>query len=204
MNIRGGYMRYFKWFLLIILVVTILLTGCLGTPSIELISSSAEIRDDRSRGIGIMSGERKGEVIYTTSLSYDFVLKNTGNRVLGGVKRPNKTTFGFDDGIKASIEPNEKLLAIVKEVMGCNIFEEEDRMQNHLGIGTASTPVLAPGMESKFTFDFVLGATEENPEIRLVPSQEQLDKLERNSMEATLVIHIEDNEIARFDLAQLN
>ncbi|MCO5387547.1 MAG: hypothetical protein NHB14_19240 [Desulfosporosinus sp.] len=103
-----------------------------------------------------------------------------------------------------SIEPKGKLLAIVKEVIGCNIFEEEDRRQNHVGIGTMGTPVLAPGVESKFTFDFVLGAAEENPEIRLVPSKEQLDKLERNAMEATLVIHIEDKEIARFDLAQLN
>ncbi|WP_298197290.1 hypothetical protein, partial [Desulfosporosinus sp.] len=53
---------------------------------------------------------------------------------------------------------------IVFEIDSCNIFEEEDRRQNHVGIGTMGTPVLAPGVESKFTFDFVLGAAEENPE----------------------------------------
>lgn len=195
-------MKNYLWFLIrIFLVIIILLMGSLGKSSLELISSSAEIRDDRSGAIGIMTGKRKGEFVNTISLSYSFVLRNSGSITLGGAEKPD-IKFGFDDGIKVSIEPNEKLLAVVKEVMGFNIFEEEERMKNHLGNGTTSAPFLEPGMEVNYTFDFVLGAIEENPEIRAVPSQEQLDKLERNSMEATLVIQIEDTEIARFDLSQ--
>jgi hypothetical protein len=84
--------------------------------------------------------------------------------------------------------------------MGFNIHNEKEGEQAYLGIGKTSSPVIEPNQERKYTFDFDLGALEENPEIRLVPSQEQLDKLVKNAMEATLVISIDDKEVARFDL----
>jgi hypothetical protein len=181
-------------------MVLILLSGCSSKPSIELISSSVEIRDDRSGGIGITSGEKKGEIIQPISLSYDFVLKNIGRKTIGGIEKLNSETYEYDDGIKVYIEPNENLQAVTKEVMGFNIYNEKEREQAYLGIGKTSSPVIEPNQERKYTFDFDLGALEENPEIRLVPSQEQLDKLVKNAMEATLVISIDGKEVARFDL----
>jgi uncharacterized protein YcfL len=60
-------------FLTSIFIVLILLSGCSSKPSLELISSSVEIRDDKSGGIGITSGEQEGEIIQPISLSYNFV-----------------------------------------------------------------------------------------------------------------------------------
>jgi hypothetical protein len=181
-----------------------MLTGCSTKPSLELISSSAEIRNDRSGVIEIMTGEREGEYVHPISLSYDFTIKNSGSKTLGGAEKFDKLTYTFEDGLEVYIEPNEKLEAISREVMGFNIFDEKERMENHLGLGIRSTPVIEAGKEGIYTFDFDLGATEENPEIRIAPSGEQLDKLVRNSMEANLVICIEDKEIARFNLAESN
>ncbi|MFJ5624859.1 hypothetical protein ACIQD3_19530 [Peribacillus loiseleuriae] len=191
-------------FLTSVFMILILFSGCSSNPSIELISSSAEIRDDRSWGTGITSGEKKGEIIHPISLSYDFVLKNTGRKTIGGTEKPNNETYEYEDGIKVYIEPNENLQAVTKEVMGFNIYNEKEREQAHLGIGKTSSPVIEPNQEGIYTFDFELGALEENPEISLVPSQEQLDKLVKSALEATLVIYIEDKQIARFDLNNSN
>ncbi|WP_254119094.1 hypothetical protein [Bacillus sp. FJAT-29790] len=147
-----------------------------------------------------MSGDKEGEYIYPISLSYDFVLKNTSKKTLGGAKKPNNQTFEYDDGIKLSIEPNEKLQTVTKEVMGFNIYNNEEGTQARLGMGKTFIAVLEPNQEGEYTFDFILGAREENPELSLAPSQEQLDKLLKNSLEAALVIYIEGKEIARFDL----
>ncbi len=185
-------------------IVLMLLSGCASKPSVELISSSVEIRDDRSGGIGITSGEKEGEIIESISLSYDFVLKNTGKKVLGGVEKINSQTFEYNDGIKVYIEPNEKLKEVTSEVMGFNIYNEEERQQARLGMGITGTPVLEQNQEGEYTLDFVLGSLEENPEISIAPSPEQLDKLKRNSLDATVIIHIEDEEIARFDLKNSN
>ncbi|WP_404451805.1 hypothetical protein LG329_15895 [Virgibacillus necropolis] len=183
-----------------IIIILILVSGCSSKPSLELISSSAEIRDDRSGGIGITSGEREGQIIKPISLSYNFVIKNTGKDTIGGTEELNSLTFEYEDGIKLSIEPNEKLKAVTKEVVGFKIYKEGGRQQANLGVGKTSIPVLQPNQDGEYTIDFVLGALEENPEIRLAPSQAQLDKLEKNAMEATLVIYSGDKEIARIDL----
>lgn len=185
-------------------IVLMMLSGCASKPTVELISSSVEIRDDRSGGIGITSGEKEGEIIEPISLSYDFVLKNTGNKALGGMEKINSQTFEYNDGIKVYIEPNEKLKDVTLEVMGFNIYDEKERQQAGLGMGITGTPVLEQNQEGKYTLDFVLGALEENPEIRIAPSSELLDKLKRNSLDALVIIHIADEEIARFDLKNPN
>ncbi|WP_318508770.1 hypothetical protein [Bacillus sp. T3] len=189
-----------------IFIILLLLSGCSSKPSLELVSASVEIRDDRSGGIGITSGEKEGEVIKPISLSYDFVLKNTSKKTLGKAEKPNKQTYEYDDGIKVYIEPNEKLKAISKEIMGVNIFsfDEEGRQIAELGIGKTGVPIIEPNQEGKYTFDLILGANEENPELRVVPSSEQLEKLKQNAMDATLIVTIEDEEIARFDLSKSN
>ncbi|WP_227940278.1 hypothetical protein [Alkalihalobacillus deserti] len=51
------------------------------------------------------------------------------------------------------------------------------------------------------TFDFNLGALKENPDMRLTPTQDQLDEIIKNAMEITLVIYAEEEEIARYDLS---
>jgi hypothetical protein len=128
------------------------------------------------------------------------VLKNTGSKTLGGAENPNSETFEFDDGIKVYIEPNETLQAVTKEGIGFNIFNEEGREQARLGMGKTSIPVLEPNQEGEYTFDFELGALEGNSEISLAPAQVQLDELVKNALEATVVIYVENEEIARFDL----
>lgn len=163
-----------------------------------------EIRDDKVGEIGITSGEKEGELIKPISLSYEFVLRNSGKNTLGGIAKPNNETYEFDDGIKLVLEPNEKLTTVIKEIAGFNIYNEEGREEARLGLGKTSTPVLEPNQEGKYTLDFVLGAIEENPEIRIAPPQEQLDELIKNAMEATLVIYIEEEEIARFDIVDSN
>lgn len=186
----------------------LLLSGCSSKPSLELVSSTVDIRNDEERlgGIGITSGEKSGEIIVPTALSYDFVLKNTGKKTLGSAENPNKQTFEYDDGIKVHIEPNEKLKAVSEEIMGVNIFsfDEEGRQIAELGTGKTGVPIIEPNQEGKYTFDFILGANEENPEIRVVPSAEQLEKLKENAMEASLIVSIEGEEIARFDLSNSN
>jgi hypothetical protein len=187
-----------------IFIILILLAGCSSKPSLEIVSSTVDIMDNRSGEIGITSGEKQVEFIKPISLSYDFIIKNTGKKTLGGTEKPNGETYEFDDGIKLAIEPNEKLTSVIKEIVGFNIYNDEDRNKARLGFGKTGTPVLDPNQEGKYSLDFVLGASEENPELRIAPPKEQLDKLVKNAMEATLVIYIEEEEIARFDLSNSN
>lgn len=189
-----------------VLIVLILLSGCSSKPSLELISSSVEIRDDRSGGVGITSGERQGEIIQPISLSYDFVLKNTGKKTLGKGEKLNEQTFDYDDGIRVVIEPHEQLIEVSKEVIGFNLYSDKERQEGgvDLGTGKRGIVVLEPNQEGEYSFDFDLGALKENPVMPTVPSPEQLDKLKRSAMDATLIISIEDEEIARFDLNNSN
>lgn len=179
-------------------IILLLLTGCSSKPSLELISSTVEIKEDQSEGNGITSAEKNNEFIQPLSLSYHFILKNTGKKALGKMEKINNETFEFDDGIKVYIVPSEKLAAVSKEVMGFIIFDEE----NNAGIGKTSMPVLEPNQEGEYTLNFYLGALEEYPEIMLAPSAEQLDKLKKIAMDATLIVVIENEEIARFDLSK--
>ncbi|TMU87255.1 hypothetical protein FGG79_03755 [Bacillus sp. BHET2] len=186
----------------VIFTILILLSGCSGKQPLELVRSSVEISDDRSGGIGITSGEKEGEYIQPITLSYQFVLKNIGEEILGGNEKLNNETFEYEDGIKVYIEPNEKLREISKDVMGFNIYSESERKEAKMGSGKQSIPILQPNQEGEYYLDFDLGASEENPEIRLAPPQEQLDRLMTYAQEASLVIYIENEEIARFDLSQ--
>jgi hypothetical protein len=84
--------------------------------------------------------------------------------------------------------------------MGFNIYNEEEREAAKMGMGKQTIPVLETNQEGEYNLDFDLGALEENPEIRLAPSEAQLDRLVKYAQEASLVIYIEDKEIARFGL----
>ena len=81
--------------------------------------------------------------------------------------------------------------------MGINIYDEE----GHIGLGRSILAILEPNQEGTYTFDFTLGALEENPDLKLAPSSEQLEKLKDHAMDAFLIVSIEGEEIARFDLS---
>lgn len=177
--------------LLSIFAVLLLLSGCSIKPSLELISSSAEINDDGS--IHINDGEKESKYVDCTQLSYHFVLKNTSIKTIGKTKNE-----AYEDKVNVVIEPNKGLQAVSEEVLGSNLFTEGGIS----GWGSTSSPVIKPNQEGEYTFDFNLGALEKNPAISLAPSQEQLGKLLESSMDATLVVYIGDKEIARFDLSK--
>ena len=164
-------------FVISVFSVLLLLSGCSSKPSLDLVSSKVELRNDEERlgGVGITSGEKKGEIIVPIALSYDFVLKNTGKKSLGETKKLNEQNYEFDDGIKVSIEPNEKLKAVSEEVMGINIYDEE----GHIGLGRSILAVLEPNQEGTYTFDYILGALEKNPDLKLAPSSEVIRTVER-------------------------
>ncbi|WP_179295461.1 hypothetical protein [Bacillus sp. FJAT-45350] len=71
-------------------------------------------------------------------------------------------------------------------------------------MGKTGLPILEPYQEGKYTLDFTLGALEENPDVRLAPTPEQLEKLKEHAMDASLIVSIEGEEIARFDLSNSN
>lgn len=183
-----------------IFITLLVLSGCSSEPSVELVNATVEITDDRMGEIVITSGEEKGEVIAPMSLSYTFVFENIGKKLLGGIKEPDSKSYDYDDELKIYIEPHENLLVTTKEVMGLDIYNEEERKESGLGMGKTSIPILEPNQEGEYTLDFTLGAKQENVEMMVAPPRDQLDKLARNAMDATLVIHIKDVEIARFDL----
>ncbi len=177
-----------------LILVTLLLTGCSDKTrtersAIELVSSYVEIRDDGYDDFEKLTGTQ------LVSLNYFFVLKNNSDETLGGMEKLNRRMFRFDDGLELTIEPNNKLKKVLSEVLGVDDFRD-------YGFGRSGMPNIEPGMEEEYIFDIVLGATNENPEIQLVPPQEHLDMLVRHSMEAVLIVSIEGEEIAIFDLSK--
>ncbi len=184
-------MRFIVPSLACLVLVTILLTGCSSettaeNSAIELVSSFAEIRE---RDIRIPVGELEGEIYQEVSLNYKFVLKNISNETLG--------VFHLEDGLDLSIEPNDKLKKILKEVL------DNDDLKG-IGFGRyGGMPKIEPGNEEEYNLFFKLGYNKENPfKIQIAPPKKQLDRLERNAMEATLVVSIEGKEIEKFDLSK--
>ncbi|WP_428911831.1 hypothetical protein [Niallia sp. Krafla_26] len=186
-----------------IFIILLLLSGCSSNPSLELIDATVEI-SNRSTGISVSTGDKQGEIIQPISLSYHFVLKNTGKKTLGGMENINNDTFEVDDGINVYIEPNQLLKSVSEEIIGFNIYDEAELKKANLSVGKTSIPVIEPNQEGEYTFDLDLGAVEENSEIRVAPSSQQLDRLKKNAIDAALIVTIEDEEVARFDLSNLN
>lgn len=174
-----------------ILFVVLLLAGCSNNPSVEIISATVEIEKNN-----LVEDSDELEFV---NLHYNFVLKNVGRKDLGGDKRLNDATYDYDDGIKIYIEPSEKLKAISEELIGINIYDKE----KNYGTGHTGLPVLKPNQEGEFSLDFVLGALKDNEQLKAAPSSEQLEKLKENAMDATLMVMVEDETIAQFDLNNL-
>jgi uncharacterized protein YceK len=178
-----------------IFLALVLLSGCSSKPSIELLSSSVQISDDRAGGI-VTHKDNQEKTIKPLSLSYTFTLKNTGNSV-GSASKINNN-FEYVNGIKATIVPNEKLTVVSNEVLGFNLYGQEKT----LGLGKTASPILGKNQQAEYTFDYLLGAKEDYPEIKSAPSEENLNKLLINALDAILIVSIEEKEIARFDLSK--
>lgn len=188
-------MRYLFFFVTILVIVS----GCGSNQSLELISASAALNNDEERlgSIGITTGERKGESIVPIALSYDIVLKNTSNKQLGNMEKINREAFKYDDGIEVYLEPSASLKEMSIEIIGVNIYGPDA-----LGSGQTFEPILEPNQEGEYTFDFDLGALEENPDVQLAPTMDELEKLAAHALDVDLVVTIEEEEIARFDLSK--
>lgn len=128
-----------------------------------------------------------------TALYYEFTIKNIGNKKIGDPA---------NNGLKIKIEPNTNLVTLSQEIIGFNIFNPSEYTNSGLGYGGSYESVLKLNQEGKFTLHYLLlGVSEENTYVPvLVPSKEQLKKLNDNALDATLIVFFEKKEIARFDL----
>ncbi|WP_174728755.1 hypothetical protein [Mesobacillus harenae] len=173
-----------------------------GSAALELTSVSVDLKNDKG-GVGIMYGEKAGDIIYPVALGYTFSIKNYGKNTIGGMEEPNREVFEYDDGIRIEILPDDQLIQVSEEVMGFNLFNESARVEARLGQGSSGSPILEPGASGEYKLDFTLGALEKNPEVRLAPSQDQMKELLKHALESTLVLYSKDEEIGRYPLSQL-
>lgn len=169
-----------------------------NSSSLELIDADVQIVHDEALvgSIGIMEGERKGEFLVPTALYYEFTIKNKDNKPIGNDQ-------SFEKGIELTIKPKEELKSVSEEVIGFNIYNFEEYDETELGHGVTFTTMLHPNEEGVYTLHYDLGVSEENPTVPLiVPSEDKLELLLENALNAFLVVTIENKEIARFDLEE--
>lgn len=172
-----------------------LLTACSDKTSLELINSKVDIVSDKGKvgSIGITEGDKKGQELVPTALYYEFTIKNSGNKKIGDIEDKK--------ALELQIKPNDNLVVLSKEIIGFNIFNPSDYDASGMGYGHFFTPILEPKQEGVYTLHYDLGVSEENPQVPfLVPSKEQLKKLNDNALDATLIVLLDGKEIARFDL----
>ena len=171
-----------------------ILTACSSKPSLELTNKEVEITNDKGRlgSMILQQGEKAGTEAVPTSLYYTFSIKNVGSKKIGD----------YEENLTVKIEPNETLVTVSEEVMGFNIFNPDGYNETGLGYGHTFNGILGPNDEGKFTLHYNLGIDIETTEALFVPSKEQLEKLEENALEATLIVMLGDEEIARYDLSE--
>lgn len=184
---RGECVKY----LISFFIILFLISGCSNNTSFELLKFSVKVGDGGE--IGVLDGEKTVRVLESKELTYNFVIKNTGNRPIGGMTA--------DTMINAKIVPKRELIELSEAIMGINLFDDEQRV----GGGKSGTPIIEPNEEGQFSFSFNLGAKENYPEnMKVAPSQELIDKIEENAFNATLHLFVGDKEVASFDLTKLN
>lgn len=177
-------------FFVSVFAIICLLSACSSNQTLELERVTVDLQNNEGRSGGTEGTEEdKGDDrVVPIALSYDIVLKNTGKKTIGGVEQPNEKTFEYEDGIVVHIEPNKNLKEMSEEIIGFNLYDED---QNVFGIVQTGLPLLESNQLGKYTFDFMLGATEENPEMKLAPPEEKLEKLKEQAMDATLIVTVE-------------
>ncbi|WP_164669708.1 hypothetical protein [Virgibacillus doumboii] len=176
-----------------------------GEGPLKLTDAKVEIHsdEDRTGATIIQEGEMKGERIVPTVLEYQFSIKNTGDKKLGTIKwadEEDKNDFNHENGLQFKIEPNNQLKSILEEAMGYNLLNKDNRPKAGLGYGFSGLPRLEAGQEGDYWMTFTLGATKENPQVPLAPSEEKLNELLDAAPNAELVVTVKDEEIARFKL----
>jgi hypothetical protein len=182
--------------LLTLLSVIAILSACSSKSSLELTDKEVEIIHDKERlfSMTLQAGEKAGQEVTPVTLYYSFSLKNEGSKKVGDEV----------ENFNVKIEPNEKLLAVSKEVMGFNIFSPEEYIDKGVGVGTGHsfTGILEPNTEGQYIFEYYLGVNEKTEEFFPAPSKEQLNKLKENAFEATLIVLVGNEELTRFDLSR--
>jgi ABC-type Fe3+-hydroxamate transport system substrate-binding protein len=178
-----------------LLLTLLILIACSSNSSLELIDAEVSIVNDEKMvgSTEITEGKRKGEKLVPTALYYEFTIKNTANQTVGSEKA--------NTVIQLKIEPKDRLKSASENVIGFNIFNPEAYDASGLGFEETYTVILSSDQKARYTLYFDLGVSKENPNVPLiVPPNDQLDELMMEALSAFLVITIEDEEIARFDL----
>lgn len=175
-----------------LLVVIGILSACSSEISIGITDKKVDITTDKDKtgSMILQQGEKSGKEVVPTTLSYTFTIKNEGRKKIGEVTKP----------VTIKIEPNEKLVAASKEVMGFNIFNEKEYNNSGLGYEISSGLILVSNEEGHFTLRYDLGIDEKTTEALLVPSKEKLEMLKSHALEATAIVLLGNEEVARFDL----
>lgn len=133
--------------------------------------------------------------LITPVLYYEFTIKKTGNKSVGRIEN-------YDD-LQIKIIPHEKLKNVSEEIYGMNRFKtDSDNFISGLGYGLSmGSDFLNTNNECVVTFSYNLATSGEDlPASRIRPSADQLEKLQRNALDASLLILYKGTEIARFDL----
>ncbi len=182
--------------LLTLISVIAILTACSSEPSLVLTDKKVDIVKDKAKtgSMILQQGEKAGKEIVPTSLYYTFYIKNEGTKNVGDEAKGK--------GLSVKIEPNESLVATSNEIMGFNIFDSSDYDDKGMELGYSYIGTIESNKTGEFIIYYNLGYEEESEEVRLAPSKEQLEKLKNNALEATLIVRLGDEEIARFDLGE--
>lgn len=188
-------MRVFLFFGLFFTLLFI--SACSNNQKLELLHSSAKIISDEGKlgATVVTEGKDKGLKIVPTALYYELTIKNIGRMEIGSL----------ENGLEAHIQPSNELMSVSNYVMGFNIFNIDDPKYSDsgLGHGHSFTSSLKPNQEGMFALNYVLGSSVQNSEVPLLPSSDKLKQLEKEALNATLIITLDKKEVARFKLNEL-
>ncbi|MEI3605745.1 hypothetical protein SPD48_08570 [Pseudogracilibacillus sp. SE30717A] len=183
-----------KYLIIIFIFFLFILTACSSETSVELIETKVEIIKDKEKtgAIEILDGDFKGQEFVPTVLHYEFTIKNIGNKKIDNIESEN---------LIITIQPHDSLIAVSEKILGINIYNSSHYKNTGLGFGTSYATSLEPDQEETFAVYFDLGISEKTSEVSLlVPSRDELKELIEHALEATLVIELDEEEIARFDI----
>lgn len=189
--------RYFSFVFLVLIMFG--MSSCSSEPKLELLSSKVAIVDDKD--IAGWMVDENGKEFVPTALVYEFVIKNNGDKDIGMSDKEGENIEFYDEN-RIRIKPNKKLKGISEEIIGINIFEPDSYMETGLGYGT-STIALKSGEEQTFIMYYDLGISEENPYTSFItPPENKLIELQNYALDATMVIIVDNTEVAHFDLSK--
>lgn len=178
---------------LLIVAFVAILSACSNEISLQLAEANADIVRDATKTGSLLISEESEKELIPTALYYTFSIKNNGMKV--GGKDENY--------INVQIVPNEGLVTASKDVLGYNVFEPADHPASNnfcTGYGNSHSTVLEKNEMTELMFYYYLGCEEEQKDAQPVPSKDQLEKLKEHALDATLIIMLDNEEIARFDL----